>query len=72
MRGLHSLTDPTAKKRLHVISTQTERHFPPKAVSFDCRKISQTSGGKSVKFNYNLLRGGFDTGAELFLSQLGS
>ena len=47
-RGRHCRMVPAARRRLHVIPTQTGGHFSPKEVSLGCRKSCQKSGGKTL------------------------
>ena len=47
-RGRHCRMVPAARRRLHVIATQTERLSSPKPVRLDFKKSCQNSGGKAL------------------------
>ena len=46
-RGRHCRIAPAMMSLLHVMPTQTSRHFPPNAVRLDCKKSRQNSGGNA-------------------------
>ena len=55
-RGLHRRIAPAVMRLLHVMSTQTDRHFSPSAVRLDCRKSCQNSGGNAPGSSTSLLQ----------------
>ena len=45
--GRHCRIAPAVMSLLHVMPTQTGRHFSPNVVRLDCKKSSQNSGGNA-------------------------